>query len=285
MKNTLIRLSLLLSFVFFTSNGLSSEKIVAGLIVGLDVEGDNTPEVVSIAGTKPVKLLMPIYAGDQIYVNSPEQKVKVKIDQKVIIISSKNSPFLVTTKATSSSVFSKLVSWVDRTVNDDGVKSRVINAASRGGGLFEVRFLNVNRNQLYLRKKLNFEVEGGKAPYRVHLLNQSGQKVISKTNIAESEFLLDAITLYPSDFSLVVCDSSNCRVFPVTIERKKERSNKMAKPDAASALAGEIVADEILQGLMYFQKGDISRLFEAYQLLSAHKNSNEIAEKVLLSLH
>jgi hypothetical protein len=290
MKNTLIRLSVFLSFVFFTSNGLSSERIVAGMVVGLHAEGDNRPEVVSITGTKPVKLLMPIYDGEQIYVNGPEQKVKVKVDEKVTVISSENSPFMVNAKATSSSVFSKVVSWVERTVNDNGENSRVINAASRGGGLFEVRFLNVNRNQLSLRKKLHFEVEGGKAPYRVHLLNQSGQKVKSKTSITESAFSLDAMSLYPSNFSLVVCDSSNCRVFPVTIERKKDSSEKLAGSDGAShvvdeIVADELIADEILQGLRYFQEGETSRLFEAYQILSAHKDSNEIAEKVLLSVN
>lgn len=290
MIKTLLRLSVVLGFIFFTSNALSSDRVVAGMIVGLDAQGDNRPEVVSIKGTKPVKLLMPIYDGEQIYVNGSEQKVKVKIDEKVTVISSGNSPYLVRAKATSSSVFSKVVSWVERTVNDDGEKSRVINAASRGGGLFAVRFLNENRNQLSLRKKLYFEVEGGKAPYRVHVLNQFGQKVKSKTSITTSAFSLEAISLYPSDFSVIVCDSSNCRVFPVTIERKKDSSEKLAGADGASHAVDEIavddlLADEILQGLRYFQEGETSHLFEAYQLLSTHKGSNEIAEKVLLSVN
>ena len=279
MKKNLLRLCVSLGFVVFTSSVLCGERMVAGMIIGLDMKGANGPEVVSITETKPAKLLMPLYDGEQIYVNSLDHSVKVKINDQVAVISSANSPLLIKAKGSSSSVFSRLTSWVDRMANSNG-SSRVINAASRGGACFDVRFLNVNSNSLTVRKKLNFEVEGGVAPYRVHFLSQSGQKIISKTRIKEPVFSLEAISLYPNDFSLVVCDSSNCRVYPITVVRNMGGSKILEESDGTDDVAGEI-----LQGLSYLEDGDANRLFEAYQLLSTHKRSNDIAQKILLNVN
>lgn len=284
MKNSLVKLSIFFSIIFFTYSGLSNEKIVAGMIVGLSIENDTRSSVVGFAGTKSVKLLMTLYDGDKVYVGNPEQKVKIKINQKITVISSENSPFLIRVSGTGSSVFSKVVSWVERTVNENGVKARVINAASRGGG-FDVRFLDSNRNQLVVRKKLNFEVVGGQAPYRMHVLNQAGQKIGSKVGIRDSAFFLDGVSLYPGNFSLVACDSLNCRIFPLSVESDRVNSEKTMASGDLNDLASEVVAYEIFQGLRYFQEGETSRLFEAYQILSEHKDSNELAEKILLSVN